>query len=89
MLEFFVEDTGIGIPENQLDVIFQRFRQVEQGNNRRYRGTGLGLPISRSLVQLMGGNMHVTSTEGKGSTFFFTIPVANVSNFVANNNTFS
>ena len=89
MLEFFVEDTGIGIPENQLDVIFQRFRQVEQGNNRRYGGTGLGLPISRSLVQLMGGNMHVTSTEGKGSTFFFTIPVANVSNFVANNNTFS
>jgi signal transduction histidine kinase len=82
MLEFFVEDTGIGIPENQLDIIFQRFRQVEQGNNRRYRGMGLGLPISRGLAQLMGGNIHVTSAEGKGSTFFFTIPADNVSNFV-------
>jgi len=73
MLEFFVEDTGIGIPEDHLDVIFQSFRQVELGNNRRYGGTGLGLHISRSLAQLMGGDMHVQSTEGEGSTFFFTI----------------
>ena len=73
MLEFFVEDTGIGIPEDHLDTIFQSFRQLELGNNRRYGGTGLGLHISRSLAQLMGGDMYVKSTKGNGSTFFFTI----------------
>jgi len=74
MLEFFVEDTGIGIPENRHEDIFLVFRQAELGNNRRYGGTGLGLTISRNLVQLMGGDMKVTSIEGKGSTFIFTIP---------------
>ena len=73
LLEFFVEDTGIGIPQNQLNNIFQWFRQAELTNNRRYGGTGLGLTISRGLVQLMGGNMRVESTEGVGSTFFFTV----------------
>jgi signal transduction histidine kinase len=74
VLEFFVEDTGIGISENQVQNIFQWFRQAELENNRRYGGTGLGLTISRSLVQLMGGNMRVESAEGSGSSFFFTIP---------------
>ena len=73
MLEFFVEDTGIGIPESHLNLIFQSFRQLELGNNRRYGGTGLGLHISQQLARLMGGDMYVKSTEGKGSTFFFTI----------------
>jgi len=73
MIEFFVEDTGIGIPKDQFEVIFHRFRQAELGNNRRYGGAGLGLNISRNLTQLMGGNMKVKSTEGKGSTFSFTI----------------
>jgi len=73
IVEFFVEDTGIGIPENQLDVIFQRFRQVELGNNRQYGGVGLGLKISRNLAQMMGGNVYATSIEGKGSRFCFTI----------------
>ena len=73
VLEFFVEDTGIGIPENQLDIIFHRFRQTEQGNDRRYGGSGLGLTISRSLAQLMGSDISVTSTEGIGSRFSFTI----------------
>jgi two-component system CheB/CheR fusion protein len=73
-LEFFVEDSGIGIPETQLNNIFHWFRQVELENNRRYGGTGLGLTISRSLVRLMGGNMRVESTLGTGSFFFFTIP---------------
>lgn len=68
-VEFFVEDTGIGIPEEQLEVIFQRFRQLETGNNRSYGGVGLGLTISRSLAQLMGGVLYATSIEGKGSTF--------------------
>ena len=72
-IEISVEDTGIGIPKNQLEHIFQRFRQAELGNNRRFGGTGLGLTISRSLAQLMGGDMYVTSTEGVGSKFTFTI----------------
>jgi len=73
MLEFFIEDTGIGIPEDQLEFIFQRFNQVDLGNNRFYGGLGLGLSISRSLTQMMGGDIYVKSTEGAGSTFSFTI----------------
>ena len=73
MLEIFVEDTGIGIPEEQLENIFERFRQAELGNNRRFGGTGLGLTISRNLAQLMGGEMYATSVEGEGTRFTFTI----------------
>jgi len=72
-LEFVVEDTGIGIPAEQKGVIFERFRQVQTGNNRQYGGTGLGLAISRNIVQLNGGEIWVDSVEGKGSTFYFTI----------------
>jgi len=72
-LEFVVEDTGIGIPSDQKGVIFERFRQVQTGNNRQYGGTGLGLAISRNIVQLNGGEIWVESVEGKGSTFHFTI----------------
>ena len=79
-LEFVVEDTGIGLSPGQQEVIFERFRQVENGNNRQYGGTGLGLTISRSLVQLMGGNMWVKSTEGAGSSFYFTIEYLPVEN---------
>jgi signal transduction histidine kinase len=73
MLEFFMEDTGIGIPEDQFEDIFQRFHQVVQGNSRYYGGLGLGLSISRSLTQLLGGDMSVISTEGEGTTFSFTV----------------
>ncbi len=72
-LEFVVEDSGIGLAKNQLEVIFERFRQAELSNSRQYGGTGLGLTISRSLVQLMGGEMRVESTERTGSSFYFTI----------------
>ncbi len=72
MLEFMVEDTGIGIAHDQLEVIFERFRQVDSNNNH-YGGTGLGLCISRNLVRMMGGDMQVVSTKGSGSTFYFTI----------------
>ena len=82
MLEFIVQDTGIGISEKQLNVIFERFRQVEYETMHKYSGAGLGLSISRSIVQLMGGDMWVDSIEGVGSTFFFTIPfVKNVRQF--------
>ena len=74
-LEFVVEDSGIGLPANQKEVIFERFRQAEIGNARQlYGGTGLGLTISRNLIHLKGGKMWVESTEGYGSSFYFTIP---------------
>ncbi|MDR2039844.1 MAG: PAS domain S-box protein [Bacteroidales bacterium] len=72
-LEFLVEDTGIGIEKDQLDIIFERFRQVEMTSNRKYGGTGLGLTISKSMAQLMGGDLYVDSIPNEGSTFYFTI----------------
>ena len=74
-LEFEVEDTGIGLKPEHKEIIFERFRQVELTNNRQYEGAGLGLSISNSFVQLMGGDLWVESTENKGSTFYFTIMV--------------
>jgi signal transduction histidine kinase len=73
-LVFTVEDTGVGLSPHQHEIIFERFHQAEFNNNRLYGGTGLGLAISRSLVQLMGGDIWVESTEGVGSSFYFTIP---------------
>jgi CheY-like chemotaxis protein len=74
-IEFFVSDSGIGIPKNQMDLIFDRFGQVNQAKVDQPTGTGLGLPISKSLVQLMGGELWVESTLGEGTTFFFTLPL--------------
>ncbi|MDP2890940.1 MAG: PAS domain S-box protein [Bacteroidota bacterium] len=75
MVEFFVKDTGIGIPPEYHDKIFDRFRQVEDEKNRKYGGNGLGLAITKKLVELMGGKIWVDSNEGKGSAFYFTMPV--------------
>jgi two-component system CheB/CheR fusion protein len=73
-IEFFVIDTGIGIaPENQI-LIFDRFRQVDATSTRKYGGNGLGLSISKALVEKLGGYMTVHSELGKGSIFAFTIP---------------
>lgn len=72
--EFFVKDTGIGIPESKLDVIFDRFRQADDSHTKQYGGTGLGLAISRHLTQLLGGKIWVESVVGKGTTFYFTLP---------------
>jgi PAS domain S-box-containing protein len=74
-VEFFVSDSGIGIPNNKLRLIFDRFGQVNQERSLQPTGTGLGLPISKSLVNLMGGEMWVESTIGKGTTFYFTLPL--------------
>lgn len=71
---FFVEDTGIGIPKEQRDVVFERFRQVDGSHTRKFGGTGLGLTICKGLVELLGGKIWVESTEELGTTFFFTIP---------------
>ncbi|MBI9033047.1 MAG: response regulator [Bacteroidales bacterium] len=73
-LQFFVEDTGVGIPKEKRDLIFESFRQVEETYTRNYGGTGLGLSIAKALVEKMGGTISFESTVGKGSSFYFTIP---------------
>lgn len=73
-INFYVKDSGIGIPENKLAMIFERFGQVEEGHAREFGGTGLGLSICKSLVGLMGGSLTVNSTLGEGSNFQFTVP---------------
>ena len=79
-LEFYVKDTGIGIPENQKELIFERFRQGTESLNRDYDGNGLGLSIAKSYVEMLGGKIWVESQECNGSTFYFTIPCIDVSN---------
>jgi PAS domain S-box-containing protein len=74
MLEFYVEDTGIGIPAELHVEIFKRFRQVEVAANREYGGSGLGLSISKAYVELMEGKIWLTSEPGKGTVFYFTVP---------------
>jgi PAS domain S-box-containing protein len=69
-----VMDTGIGIKEEDVETIFQTFRQIDTGLNRSHEGTGLGLSISKRLVELMGGELRVTSVWGSGSTFSFSLP---------------
>ena len=73
-LEFFIKDTGVGIPKDRQDAIFDRFIQSDIGNKKAFQGAGLGLSISKAYVEMLNGKIWVESEEGKGSVFYFTIP---------------
>lgn len=78
LVQFYVKDTGIGISEKGQEIIFNRFTKIEDDKTKLYRGAGLGLAISKKLVNMLGGEMWVESTPGKNSSFYFTIPTGEV-----------
>jgi len=71
-----VQDTGVGVPADKLDKIFERFYQVDGSTTRRFGGTGLGLAIAESIVKLHGGEIRVESQPGKGTAFFVSLPLS-------------
>jgi signal transduction histidine kinase len=73
MIQFYVKDTGIGIPAEKQNLIFEMFRQADDSHTRSYDGMGIGLSIARKLTEMLGGKIWVESTERAGSTFYFTI----------------
>jgi len=75
-VQFSVVDNGSGIPKDSIDSLFKKFYQLDTSHTRKHGGSGLGLTICRGYVEGMGGKIWVESDEGKGATFFFTIPKA-------------
>lgn len=76
-VEFYIEDTGIGIPAHRREAVFNRFEQADIDDKRAFQGSGLGLAISKSYIEMLGGKIWVESEEGKGSIFYFLLPVKN------------
>ncbi|MDZ7796024.1 MAG: response regulator [Candidatus Marinimicrobia bacterium] len=76
-LEFYIKDTGIGIPAHRHEAVFNRFEQADIADTGAIQGSGLGLAISKAYVEILGGNIWLESEEGKGSTFYFTLPAKN------------
>lgn len=76
VLSINVSDTGIGIPKDKQEIVWQEFRQVSEGRTRSYQGTGLGLTIVKKYTELLGGNIYLQSEEGKGSTFSVELPIS-------------
>jgi PAS domain S-box-containing protein len=73
-LEFYVKDSGNGIPREKIELVFERFRQVKESHNGNQEGSGLGLSIAKAYVEMLGGEIWVDSQVGQGSTFYFTLP---------------
>jgi CheY-like chemotaxis protein len=73
-LVFFVKDTGIGLTDNEQEIIFEKFRQLEDYGTRKFGGSGIGLSLSRGIVENLNGEIWVDSEKDKGSTFYFSIP---------------
>jgi len=80
LIRFYVKDTGIGIPADEIKQVFSRFKRVESQDSLQSQGTGLGLAIAQKIVQMLGGEIGVKSTFDKGSEFFFTLPFTPVDN---------
>lgn len=77
IIEFYIQDTGIGIPKDKFEEIFERFNKIESDKSRLYRGTGLGLTITKNLVERLGGTIWLKSEIRKGTTFNFNLPLKN------------
>jgi len=73
-IDFYIEDTGIGIKDENIEYIFDTFKQIDEQHTKKYKGTGLGLSITKKLVELLGGKIWVNSTFNKGTTFHFSLP---------------
>ncbi|KAF0128409.1 MAG: PAS/PAC sensor hybrid histidine kinase [Bacteroidetes bacterium] len=81
-LEFYVKDTGIGIPTDRQEAIFERFIQADIEDRMAYQGAGLGLAITKAYVEMLGGRIWVESEEGKGSIFYFTLPYSTITSLI-------